>query len=53
MGAYYKLVQLPDEIRSANKIKSKARLFYDLQRGMNPRSANKSRSKARLFYDLH
>lgn len=26
IGAYYKLVQLPDEIRKANKIRSKARL---------------------------
>lgn len=53
IAAYYKLALLPDEIRTANKIKSKARLdciaFTDLVAGGYKGLTNFVNSKGQLF----
>ena len=54
LGAYYKLVLLPDEVRATNKIKSKARLdcvsFTDKVAGRYKGLTNFVNSKGQLFF---
>jgi hypothetical protein len=54
IGAYYKLVQLPDEVRAANKIRSKARLdcisFSDQVQGGYKGLTIFVNSKGQLFF---
>jgi hypothetical protein len=54
IGAYYKLAALPDEVRAANKIKSKARLdciaFADRVAGRYRGLTNFVNGKGQLFF---
>jgi hypothetical protein len=54
IGAYYKLAILPDEVRAANKIKSKARLdcifFTDMVAGNYKGLTNFVNHKGQLFF---
>lgn len=54
IGAYYKLMQLPDEVRQANKIRSKARLdclsFTDRVQGRYQGLTFFVNSKGQLFF---
>lgn len=54
IGCYYKLATLPDEVRAANKIKSKARLdcifFTDLVKGSYKGLTNFVNHKGQLFF---
>jgi len=54
LSAYYKLVQLPDEIRAANKIRSKTRLdcvsYADMVPGGYKGLTNFVNSKGQLFF---
>lgn len=54
IGAYYKLTTLPDEVRAANKIKSKARLdciaFTDMVAGNYKGLTNFVNHKGQLFF---
>jgi hypothetical protein len=54
IGAYYKLATLPDEVRAANKIRSKARLdcisFTDMVAGNYKGLTNFVNHKGQLFF---
>jgi hypothetical protein len=54
IGAYYKLALLPDDVRAANKIKSKARLdcisFTDMVAGSYKGLTNFVNHKGQLFF---
>jgi hypothetical protein len=54
IGAYYKLALLPDEVRAANKIRSKARLdcicFADMVAGSYKGLTNFVNHKGQLFF---
>lgn len=54
IGAYFKLVLLSDEVRAANKIRSKARLdcivFYDMVTGNYKGLTNFVNHKGQLFF---
>jgi hypothetical protein len=54
IGAYYKLASLPDEVRAANKIRSKARLdcisFTDMVAGNYKGLTNFVNQKGQLFF---
>ena len=57
IGAYYKLVALQDQIKAANKIKSKARLdcisFTDMVAGGYKGLTNFVNYKGQLFFYKH
>ncbi|MBK6362022.1 MAG: hypothetical protein IPF52_00440 [Saprospiraceae bacterium] len=57
IGAYYKLVTLPDEVRATYKIRSKARLdcisFSDMVAGSYKGLTNFVNRKGQMFFSKH